>query len=397
MQLNFEVVVLTSKDSKDTQTPEGVKFLYRLDFSSEENLAKSILENNIPKPDLIIGSGEASVIKKAWLLKFWDITGISNGAAEACTDKIIMRSKFKDYEIKTGKIFSPQFSEVKSEQDLIDFAKSHSFPLILKPANLFKSILVTKNDNLDELLSNYRSGINEIQNEYINNQIIKHLPRFIIEEYLEGKMCSVEAFVNRKGECFFAPTIFDLTTGQDIGINDNFCYFGKLPTDFTENQMDELRETAQLGINALGLTNSAAHVELFFTKNGPRIIEIGARLGGMRHKIFKMAYGISLIQSEALINLDLEPELDRELVAYVSLYELYPEQDGEYVETLNWDKLLALKSIYSAYNFHKPGDKIGLSKHGHKARAGLTTRNTNVEEFLNDNLFIQKQVRIIVK
>jgi glutathione synthase/RimK-type ligase-like ATP-grasp enzyme len=53
---------------------------------------------------------------------------------------------------------SPDFAVITSEREVRDFAAQHTFPLIIKPANLSKSLLVTKSSSLEELLMNYQKN-----------------------------------------------------------------------------------------------------------------------------------------------------------------------------------------------------------------------------------------------
>ena len=52
------------------------------------------------------------------------------------------------------------------------------------------------------------------------------------------------------------------------------------PAELDEKQKADISDVVKRAIDALGLDNCAAHTELMMTKTGPKIIEIGARLGG---------------------------------------------------------------------------------------------------------------------
>ena len=60
---------------------------------------------------------------------------------------------------------------------------------------------------------------------------------------------------------------------------------------------EEIRRMVVDGVAALGLTDSGVHAEVKLTPEGPRLVEIGARMGGdCIHALVKRVYGIDLAQ-----------------------------------------------------------------------------------------------------
>ncbi len=138
----YDYIVL--KDLKRTIFPDR-KFKRRVlcDFSNRETVLSAV--ETIKKPiHGVVATYETYILPAAWIAEHLRLPGIPVESAEACTDKFIMRSLFSQALEK----ISPDFRIIKSENDVYDFAKTHDLPLIIKPANLSKSLLVTKSQNL---------------------------------------------------------------------------------------------------------------------------------------------------------------------------------------------------------------------------------------------------------
>jgi len=248
------------------------------DFSSIETVIDTV--KIIDKQfhiDGIIAIYENYILTAAHIAKSLNLPGLPIGAAEACTDKQLMRQLFAQAPEK----ISPEFRQVRNKDDLIEFANSHNFPLILKPTNLAKSLLVTKANSKDGLLENYDHAINQIADVY-KKYAPNRTPKLLVEEFIEGSIHSVDAFIDQSGEVHVLKEVVDYETGQEIGYNDNFHYSRTLPSKLKNEDIEAIRHCAVVGCHSLGMLSSPAHVEVILSKDGPRVVEIGARNGGYR-------------------------------------------------------------------------------------------------------------------
>lgn len=396
-ELGYEIAVVLDEKDPASKFPSWLTEIYRIDMSSKESALVALDDLRSKGIEIILSTNESYILPKSWITNALGLPGASEDAAAAATDKYLMRSKFAEYEQSTGVTISPQFAQVESREDLLKFVETHNFPLILKPANLFKSILVTKAHNLEELLAQYDYAVGKVAQIYQENNILQRQPKFVVEEFLVGKMHSVEGFVSGNGEVFFAPSVVDLTTAKDIGVDDNYHFSRIIPSALDETIAAKLFETARAGIKALGLCNSAAHVELINTDAGPRIIEIGARIGGYRIDMFKMGYGADLIAAEIAAVSNQSPEIVKDLKANIAVIELFPSAEGNFAQVSNVESLNALKSLNYFSIKRKSGDLIGLSSQGYKATAVVILQNESAEEFQTDYNFVLKNVKILLR
>lgn len=359
-------------------------------FSTESEVLSGL--SKIHKPiDAVISIYENYVLPAAWISKQLGLPGMTPASAEACTDKEIMRQKFDTSPEK----ISPAFQVVGSQEALLDFASKHTYPLILKPANLAKSLLVTKNNTRSELIENYQKAI-ELLNGIYKKYAPNRSPKLIVEEYLEGSIHSVDAFVDQDGIPHILKEVVDYKTGYDIGYDDNFHYSRRLPSVLDDSNQRALQHCANLGIRALGMRSSPAHVEIIMTSQGPRIVEIGARNGGYRERMHGLANGIDIIGNALEIALGNQPSIDAERHDNCAVLELFPKEPGYFTGIDNYDKLLKLSSLTYISIKVKPGEFIGKSSDGFKMSAVVILHSSSQRTIENDLQFIQSSVKVAV-
>ena len=378
------------QDVTKTKFPDK-KFKHRVvaDFSSKEALLKTV-DTLKTAPDAVIATYENYILASAWISMHLGLPGMPVTAAEACTDKFLMRSLFD----KAPEKISPGFATVASKDDVLEFANTHQFPLILKPANLAKSLLVTKNHDVAELVANYEKStalLSGIYKKYAPGRT----PKLIIEEFLEGSIHSVDAFVDSQGVPHVLDQVVDYQTGYDIGYDDNFHYSRILPSKLSLEDQQALRHCAEVGIVALGMKSSPAHVEIIMTKDGPRIVEIGARNGGYRERMHALANGIDITGAALSIALGETPNIQATKNDACAVLELFPKTPGIFEKIDCYEELLALPSTRYASVKAVPGAQIGKSADGFKAVLILILANADAEQFAADLEFVNTQVRVV--
>jgi carbamoylphosphate synthase large subunit len=361
------------------------------DFSSKESILNNL--DKIPtRPDAVITVYENYILPLAWIAEHLGVPGISVESAEACTDKFLMRSLFD----KAPEKISPAFATVSSEEDVIKFAKNHSFPLILKPANLAKSLLVTKNNSLEELLSNYKKSLDLLHTTY-KKYAPNRTPKLIIEEFLEGSIHSVEAFVDSEGKPHILDQIVDYQTGYDIGYDDNFHYSRLLPSELSELDQKSLKHCAEVGIRALGMKSSPAHVEIIMTPGGPRIVEIGARNGGYRERMHNLANGIDITGAALSVALKQKPAITVTKSHHCAVLELFPKHPGLFLGITNQEKITKLPSINYFGLKAKPEQFIGKAADGYKMCAVVILSHADKKQFLSDLEYIKDSCSVMTR
>ncbi len=378
------------RDKATLKNPEKkLKQSVVVDFSDNKALIEAVDELE-PKIDGVITIYENYVLAAAEIAQHLNLPGMPIEAAKACTDKALMRAMFDT----APETISPDYAVVEAEDDLRTFADSHQFPLILKPANLQKSLLVTKNDSLDELIDSYRDAIQRLDEVY-SKYAPGRKPKIVVEEYLEGPVHSVDAFIEGDGTVKVLENVVDYQTGYDIGYDDNFHYSRLLPSRLSQPEQAAIRHTAKLACEALGMKNSPAHIEIIRTPKGPRVVEVGARNGGYRERMHRLANGLDIVSMALDIVcgqvVDIRPKKNEPC----AVLELFPKTPGIFSGIGNDDELKNLASL-TYFAVKQPiGEHVGKSSEGYKMCAIIILHNKDSEQFQADLDFINDKVAVI--
>jgi len=376
------------KDRLTTKRPDA-KLKHRVVCDFSDMPAVLELVKTLPQFDGVMAVYERYITATAEIATHLGLPALPLEAARACTDKSLMRELFAT----APKQISPDFTEVNSEDDVRNFAATHDFPLIIKPANLSKSLLVTKNDNLDQLLENYQRTVAQIAAVYA--KYAPHTtPKILVEEFLVGRNHSVDAFIGTNGVPRVLEQVVDYEIGHEIGFDDSFQYSRFIPSRLNPEEQTALRECAALGIRALGIKNSPAHTEIIMTKDGPRIVEIGARNGGYREHMHALANGIDIFGAAIAVALGREPHIQATKNESVAVLELFPKMPGDFVGITHEAELRGLPSFLDVRVKAKPGTFVGKAADGFKMCAIVELHHADPQQIKNDMAYILGHVAV---
>lgn len=128
----------------------------------------------------------------------------------------------------------------------------------------------------------------------------------MVEEYMRGPEVSVEIMVIA-GE----PHI--------LAITDKYItpppYFVELahcePSGLDAGTQEQIRKVAAQAVRAIGIENAPAHVEIKVTEEGPKIVELAARLGGdfITSRLVPLSTGIDMVGASVLLATGETPDL----------------------------------------------------------------------------------------
>lgn len=175
----------------------------------------------------------------------------------------------------------------------------YAFPLITKPTDNSGSrgvMLVRSADEMDAALAysaaNGRSG------------------DVIIEEYMQGPEVSVEVMALHG-----KPQVLQITDKLNTGMP-HFVEMGhSQPSRLPERAQEAIRDLACRAVEAIGIHDGPAHVEIILTQEGPKLVELGARMGGdcITTHLLPLSTGIDMVESTIRIALGQEPDLTQKL------------------------------------------------------------------------------------
>lgn len=307
---------------------------------------------------------------------------------EWTTEKIQMRRLLRNYDKK----ISPNYMVITdAEPSTLDkIEKRIGYPLVVKPSGLAASLLVSICYHREELDKVLKTTIKKIDQLYKAKRG-RGLPRILVEEFMEGDMYSIDAYVNARGVTYFAPAVY-VKTGREVGFDDFFGYMRMTPTQLNPAHTGEAQEAAAKGIKALGMRSTTCHIELMRTEEGWKVIEIGPRIGGFRHEMYELSYGIDHTLNDILIRIPKKPILPKKVKGYTSVMQFYAQKEGKLEKIQGQFKIEALESVQRLRVRKEIGDKCTFAKNGgdpvlevvlfNKVRSNLLADIRRMEQFL---------------
>ena len=127
---------------------------------------------------------------------------------------------------------------------------------------------------------------------------------------MQGPEVSVEVMVTH-GVPHVLQITDKLTTGAPHFVEMGHSQPSRLPADAQE----AIRDLASRAAVSVGIQNGPAHVEIILTKNGPKMVELGARMGGdcITTHLVPLSTGIDMVGNTIRIALGEEPDLAQKL------------------------------------------------------------------------------------
>ena len=265
---------------------------------------------------------------------------ISNGydTAIKTTDKAEMIKCFKKSNVK-----HPWYYVVEDKMDIKKILNKIKYPCISKPTDNAGSRGVMYIENEKELLKaikyskkNGRSG------------------NIIIEEYLNGNEVSVEVMVINKVAHILQVTD-KITTGAP-----HFVEMGHVqPSRLDRDSIKKIKDLAIKAIKAVNIITGPVHVEIMLTKEGPKMIELGARMGGdcITSHLVPLSTGIDMIKATIDLALGNKVNIDSKYEKGSSIYFL-KSNPGTIKKITGIDECKKCNDIKQVVILKKLGDKI---------------------------------------
>jgi len=185
----------------------------------------------------------------------------------------------------------------------------------------------------------------------------------LVEDFIDGEMFSVDVYVNNEGAIWCLPPV-KVTTAAALGLEGYYSYKRNIEHNLNENGIRKLNETAKASVRALGLKNSVAHIELFKTNKGWKIIEVGPRAGGYRQDMYWLSYGIDHAFNELLIKLGFDPTIYTQINKSSAALNIYCETEGRIASICGFNEAKQIKGTYRLNLHAKSGDLAILCGNG---------------------------------
>lgn len=225
----------------------------------------------------------------AYVCEKMNLKGISMDTAIKATDKYEMRKVMKGNNVPI-----PMFFHTNNFDNFCKIVKNMPIPYIVKPSDNSGSrgIFKVETEKID---------LKEVY-EYVTKNSRKGW--ILVEEYMEGPEVSVES-ITYNGVTEVIAITDKLTTGSPYFVEMGHSQY----TKHSKKTQNEIKKITKMAIDAVGITNGPSHTEIKITKDGPKIVEIGARLGGdnINTHLVPLSTGINIVRESLKIAMGEEP------------------------------------------------------------------------------------------
>lgn len=236
---------------------------------------------------------DAPVVSVAAVAAALGLSAISPEAAARATNKALMRDA-----LAAAGVGIPGYRRVGSLADVRGAAEELGYPVILKPPassgsrGIFKA---ARPEQLSEAYAHARSVAGDAGS-------------VLVEEFVGGEEVSVET-LSFGGRHEVISITDKRTTGDPYWVEVGHAE----PSRLSPTVQEAIRTQAVAGLAALGVSNAAGHVEIKVDRHGPRVIEIGARLGGdfITTELVPRSSGVDMVEAIICIALGRGPCLRR--------------------------------------------------------------------------------------
>ena len=224
------------------------------------------------------------------------LVGIDEETAFNATNKYAMRKA-----LMKNNVPIPMFFRVSNESEALEAVsklRDKGYKVIIKPADNSGSRGI-------DLLSSYDED--SILKAYNYSKEYSRSGDVLVEEYMEGPEVSVET-ISIDGVCHVIQITDKLTTGAPYFVEMGHSQPSALASDVKE----AIANVAIAANMAIGIVNGPSHTEIKVTKDGPKIVELGARLGGdnITTHLVPLSTGVNMVEACIKIALGEKPNIE---------------------------------------------------------------------------------------
>lgn len=332
----------------------------------------------IYKPDVVITSTSDGPVRTAAYVneKLGKRPDLSYENALCATIKSNMRDRLKQCGVPI-----PKYYEVTDFKGFLEAVNQLNGHCIVKPADNAGSrgvvlldepglsvdfvtdegILVEGMNQSEEQkrkFAAYQERLDEIMNRtYSYSRDNSRNGTVMVEEYMQGPEVSVEVMV-MGGEPHILTITDKYITPPPYFVELAHCEPSRLDTQ----TQDQIREIAAQAVRAIGIDNAPAHVEIKVTEDGPKIVELAARLGGdfITSKLVPLSTGIDMVGASVLLATGEKPDLTptRKRGAAIHFIHAKEEQRGVLKKITVPEALYGAEGVEEIALYKKPGEAV---------------------------------------
>lgn len=282
----------------------------------------------IYEPDVVITSTSDGPVRTAAYVneKLGKRPDLSYENSLCATIKSRMRDRLRECGVPIPEYYAA--TDFAGFSEAVDRLNGHC---IVKPADNAGSrgvVLLGGSERQDGILEDEEHGEARERKRRVYEYSLENSRNgtVMVEEYMKGPEVSVEIMVV-EGE----PHI--------LAITDKYItpppYFVELahcePSRIDEETQNRIREVASQAVRAIGIENAPAHVEVKVTPEGPKIVELAARLGGdfITSRLVPLSTGIDMVGASVLLATGEKPDLTQMRKQGAAIHFIHAKEDQQ--------------------------------------------------------------------
>ena len=294
------------------------------------------------------------------------LVGITEETALKATNKACMREA-----LRQGRVPIPTFYKVSNRKEYDEAVSKFNIPFIVKPADNSGSRGIVKISNLEDKAAIF-SAYDYSKSSSRNGDVV-------VEEYMCGPEVSVET-LTVDGECHIVQITDKITTGAP-----HFVEMGhSQPSRLDEQTKQKIAEVAKMANRAIGITNGPSHTEIIVTESGPKIVELGARLGGdcITTHLVPLSTGVDMVECCIKIALGEKPDVNSKC-SKASVIRYFSCERGKIESITGIEEAKALEGIRQISIVHNIGDVVSEIKSSSDRIGFVVAQGENALEAIN--------------
>ena len=275
------------------------------------------------------------------------LVGISEDCAFKATNKAAMRNALKSVGVPIPLFF--KVSSLDECKDAVQNITGKGYKCITKPVDSSGSRGI-------DLVKDYSEE--SIARAYAYSHENSRTGEVMVEEFMEGPEVSVET-IAIDGEIHVLQITDKITTGAPYFVEMGHTQPSRLSVEIQK----KIKEVAIEANKAIGITNGPSHTEIKVTKDGPKIVELGARMGGdcITTHLVPLSTGIDMVKCCIQIAIGETPDLTPKF-SKASAIRYFKQPKGKIASIEGVDEIKNMPGVYEVEIVHGVGETAGEVK-----------------------------------
>jgi biotin carboxylase len=275
----------------------GTGQITQFNFKEQSEALAYILQlRKKQRVDGVVTFSETMLSLAAQMAELLGVPHHSPKSVQLMQDKFAQRQALKEA--------GPQFALIRTKQDLNVALHTVTLPAVFKPVYGGGSLVTFKIETRAQLTEAYKTALELYPKSPIGHgrEVI-----FVLEEMLLGANWHGD---DRFGDYVSVESLICDGEIYHVAVTDHtplavpFRETGDIfPSILPYERLSELFDMTSRALRAVGATNGATHTELKLTEDGPRIIEVNGRVGGLTPWFFEATSDFNIVNEVGKIAL----------------------------------------------------------------------------------------------